>query len=299
MEKNYAKLVNSAAWAAMVIASILLLVKVVAWWQTNSVSLLASLVDSLLDLAASVTNLLVVRYALQPADDEHQFGHGKAESLAALAQAMFISGSACFLLLNGVERFFRPQALVSPEIGVWVSAFAIVLTSGLVIFQKHVVRKTGSQAIAADSLHYQTDLYMNIAIMIALVLSWYGYKQADAVFAVGIGLYIIYSAYQMAQEAVQSLLDRQLPEEEVEAIHSACVSIEGVLGAHDLRTRMSGPMRFIQIHIELDDDLPLIEAHRISDVVEEKLDRLFPHSDVIIHQDPISVVPAAKYRPLN
>ncbi|WP_153445813.1 CDF family cation-efflux transporter FieF [Vibrio algicola] len=299
MEKNYAKLVNSAAWAAMVIASILLLVKVVAWWQTNSVSLLASLVDSLLDLAASVTNLLVVRYALQPADDDHQFGHGKAESLAALAQAMFISGSACFLLLNGVERFFRPQALVSPEIGVWVSAFAIVLTSGLVIFQKHVVRKTGSQAIAADSLHYQTDLYMNIAIMIALVLSWYGYKQADAVFAVGIGLYILYSAYQMAQEAVQSLLDRQLPEEEVEAIHSACVSIEGVLGAHDLRTRMSGPMRFIQIHIELDDDLPLIEAHRISDEVEEKLDRLFPHSDVIIHQDPISVVPAAKYRPLN
>lgn len=299
MEKNYAKLVNSAAWAAMVIATILLIVKVIAWWETNSVSLLASLVDSLLDMAASLTNLLVVRYALQPADEEHQFGHGKAESLAALAQAMFISGSAVFLVLNGVDRFFHPQALVSPEIGVWVSGFAILLTSGLVLFQKHVVRKTGSQAISADSLHYQTDLFMNIAIMIALVLSWYGIKQADAVFAVGIGIYILYSAYQMASEAVQSLLDRQLPEEEVDAIHLACVSVEGVLGAHDLRTRMSGPVRFIQVHIELDDHLPLLDAHRISDQVEKKLDNLFPYSDVLIHQDPISVVPAAKYRPLS
>ncbi|MBD1573128.1 CDF family cation-efflux transporter FieF [Vibrio sp. S17_S38] len=299
MEKNYAKLVNSAAWAAMVIATILLIVKVIAWWQTNSVSLLASLVDSLLDMAASLTNLLVVRYALQPADEEHQFGHGKAESLAALAQAMFISGSAVFLVLNGVERFFRPQALVSPEIGVWVSGFAILLTSGLVLFQKHVVRKTGSQAISADSLHYQTDLFMNIAIMIALVLSWYGLKQADAIFAVGIGIYILYSAYQMANEAVQSLLDRQLPDEEVDAIRLACVSVEGVLGAHDLRTRMSGPVRFIQVHIELDDHLPLLDAHRISDQVEQKLDNLFPYSDVLIHQDPISVVPAAKYRPLS
>lgn len=299
MEKNYAKLVNSAAWAAMVIATILLIVKVIAWWETNSVSLLASLVDSLLDMAASLTNLLVVRYALQPADEEHQFGHGKAESLAALAQAMFISGSAVFLVLNGVDRFFHPQALVSPEIGVWVSGFAILLTSGLVLFQKHVVRKTGSQAISADSLHYQTDLFMNIAIMIALVLSWYGIKQADAVFAVGIGIYILYSAYQMASEAVQSLLDRQLPEEEVDAIHLACVSVEGVLGAHDLRTRMSGPVRFIQVHIELDDHLPLLDAHRISDQVEKKLDNLFPYSDVLIHQDPISVVPGAKYRPLS
>ncbi|WP_086981983.1 CDF family cation-efflux transporter FieF [Vibrio aphrogenes] len=299
MDKNYAKLVNSAAWAAMIIATVLLVVKLIAWWQTNSVSLLASLVDSLLDMAASLTNLLVVRYATQPADKEHQFGHGKAESLAALAQAMFISGSACFLLLNGVDRFFRPQALVSPELGVWVSGFAILMTSSLVLFQKHVVRKTGSQAIAADSLHYQTDLFMNIAIMIALVLSWYGLKQADAVFAMGIGVYILYSAYQMAHEAIQSLLDRQLPQEEVEAISNACISVEGVLGAHDLRTRMSGPVRFIQVHIELDDHLPLLKAHQISDAVEAKLYALFPHSDVIIHQDPISVVPSAKEQPVN
>lgn len=287
---QYAKWVNRAAWLAMCVASLLLLIKLFAWWQTSSVSLLASLVDSLLDIGASLTNLIVVRYALQPADKEHAFGHGKAESLAALAQAMFISGSAIFLLLNGVERYFKPQDLSSPELGVWVSGIAIILTSGLVLYQRFVVQKTQSKAIQADSLHYQTDLLMNIAIMIALALSWYGYKQADAIFAVGIGLYILYSAVRMAYDAVQLLLDRQLPEEEIQLIEKAALSVNGVLGVHQLRTRMSGPLRFIQLHIELEDNLSLAKAHKISDEVEDCLDALFPQADIIIHQDPYSVV---------
>lgn len=165
MKPEYKKLVTTAAWAATIVASLLLVVKIMAWWKTGSVSLLASLIDSLLDIAASTVNLLVLRYALQPADSEHTFGHGKAESLAALAQAMFISGSAFFLILNGVDRFFRPEALKQPEMGIYVSLFAIAVTFVLVQFQKYVVAKTGSQAIAADSLHYQSDLYMNMAIL--------------------------------------------------------------------------------------------------------------------------------------
>ncbi|MHC6528538.1 MULTISPECIES: CDF family cation-efflux transporter FieF [unclassified Vibrio] len=290
MKKDYARLVTLAAWTAATVATLLLIVKIFAWWVTGSVSLLASLIDSLLDIAASVVNLIVVRYAVQPADREHTFGHGKAESLAALAQAMFISGSACFLILNGVDRFFRPHELTSPEYGVYVSLFAIVVTFALVRFQQYVVRKTGSQAIAADSLHYQSDLYMNIAIMVALGLSWFGLKQADAVFAVGIGIYILYSAFRMITEATQILLDRQLPEEELEQIRLSCLEVDGVLGVHQLRTRMSGPVRFIQLHLELEDQIPLIEAHRISDEAEEKLLQLFPEADVLIHQDPFSVV---------
>ena len=290
MKQEYARLVTLAAWAATIIASILLVVKVAAWWVTGSVSLLASVVDSLLDIAASVVNLVVVRYSLQPADKEHTFGHGKAESLAALAQAMFISGSACFLILNGIERFFRPHELNSPEVGIYVSLFAIVMTFGLVRFQKYVVSQTGSQAIAADSLHYQSDLYMNAAIMLALALSWFGIGQADAVFAIGIGIYILYSAYQMAMEAIQSLLDRKLPDEELKRIKETSLSVEGVLGVHQLRTRRSGPVRFIQLHLELEDNIPLIEAHRISDEVEDKLISVFPDADVLIHQDPYSVV---------
>ena len=238
MKQKYARLVTLAAWAATIIATILLVVKVAAWWVTGSVSLLASVVDSLLDIAASVVNLVVVRYSLQPADKEHTFGHGKAESLAALAQAMFISGSACFLILNGIERFFRPHELNSPEVGIYVSLFAIVMTFGLVRFQKYVVSQTGSQAIAADSLHYQSDLYMNAAIMLALALSWFGIGQADSVFAIGIGIYILYSAYQMAMEAIQSLLDRKLPDEELKLIKETSLSVEGVLGVHQLRTRL-------------------------------------------------------------
>lgn len=141
MKKEYARLVTMAAWTATAVASLLLVVKVAAWWVTGSVSLLASLIDSVLDIAASVVNLIVLRFALQPADHEHAFGHGKAESLAALAQAMFISGSACFLILNGVDRFFRPHELNAPELGIYVSAIAILVTFGLVLFQRYVVRK--------------------------------------------------------------------------------------------------------------------------------------------------------------
>ncbi|MGY3570940.1 CDF family cation-efflux transporter FieF [Vibrio paucivorans] len=294
MKQEYARLVTLAAWTATTVATLLLIVKVAAWWVTGSVSLLASLIDSMLDIAASVVNLIVVRYALQPADKEHTFGHGKAESLAALAQAMFISGSACFLILNGIDRFFRPHELNSPEYGVYVSLFAMVVTYGLVTFQKHVVKKTGSQAIAADSLHYQSDLYMNAAIMLALGLSWFGLTQADAVFAVAIGIFILYSAFKMVSEAIQTLLDRKLPDEELKQIREDCLSIEGVLGVHQLRTRMSGPVRFIQLHLELEDHIPLIEAHRISDNVELKLLSSFPDADILIHQDPYSVVLTAE-----
>ncbi len=290
MKKEYARLVTIAAWTATCVATLLLIIKVAAWWVTGSVSLLASLIDSLLDIAASVVNLVVLRYSLQPADREHAFGHGKAESLAALAQAMFISGSACFLILNGVDRFFRPHELQTPEYGIYVSLLAIIVTFGLVLFQRHVVKKTGSQAIAADSLHYQSDLYMNGAIMIALGLSWFGVTQADAVFAIGIGCFILFSAYKMVQEAIQTLLDRQLPEEEREQIRQISLSVEGVMGVHDLRTRMSGPVRFIQLHLELDDKMPLIEAHRIADLVDDKLCKAFPSADVLIHQDPYSLM---------
>ncbi|EJG1659677.1 CDF family cation-efflux transporter FieF [Vibrio parahaemolyticus] len=290
MKQQYARLVTTAAWTATIVATLLLFVKVITWWVTGSVSLLASLIDSMLDIAASVVNLVVVRYSLQPADREHTFGHGKAESLAALAQAMFISGSAVFLILNGIDRFFRPHELNAPELGVYVSLFAMMVTFGLVMFQKRVVRITGSQAIAADSLHYQTDLYMNGAIMVALGLSYFGVTQADAVFAIGIGIFILYSAFKMVSEAIQTLLDRKLPDEELEQINQACLSVKGVLGVHQLRTRMSGPTRFIQLHLELDDNLRLIEAHYIADKVEDNLLALFPEADVLIHQDPLSVV---------
>ncbi|NQZ30373.1 MAG: cation diffusion facilitator family transporter [Oceanospirillaceae bacterium] len=287
---QYAVLVKRAALYAMLVASTLLLVKLIVWWQTGSVTLLASLVDSLLDLAASCSSLLILSFSLQPADDEHSFGHGKAESLAALAQSTFIAGSSLFLVLSGIERFFHPQELVKPELGIWVSLFAIIVTGVLVLYQKHVVKLTGSEAIKADSLHYQSDLLMNATVMLALFFSSLGWPMADAIFGIAIGFYILKSAWEIGYQAVQSLLDHRLPQSEMETILALALAVDNVEGVHDLRTRMSGETRFIQMHLELRDDLLLIQAHQIADKVEEALIAAFPGSDVLIHQDPMSVV---------
>lgn len=291
MEHTYAKLVSRAALSATVLASLLLIVKIFAWWYTGSVSVLAGLVDSLVDIAASLTNLLVVRYALQPADADHTFGHGKAESLAALAQSMFISGSALFLFLTGIQHLASPDTLHAPLVGIVVTVIALCSTLMLVTFQRWVVWHTRSQAIRADMLHYQSDVIMNGAILVALGLSSYGFARADALFALGIGIYILYNALRMGYEAVQALLDRALPEEERQAIIDVISNWPGVRGAHDLRTRQSGPTRFIQLHLEMDDHLPLVQAHKVADQIEQALRSKFPGSDVIIHQDPCSVVP--------
>ncbi|MCS3406400.1 CDF family cation-efflux transporter FieF [Serratia sp. AKBS12] len=294
MQQQYARLVKSAALAATVLAATLLLIKIVAWYITGSVSVLAALVDSLVDIAASLTNLLVVRYSLQPADQEHTFGHGKAESLAALAQSMFISGSALFLFLTGFQHLYSPQTMREPGVGIAVTLVALLSTLMLVTYQRWVVRKTRSQAVRADMLHYQSDVMMNGAILIALGLSWYGFQRADALFALGIGVYILYSALRMGYEAVQSLLDRALPDEERRAIIEVVSSLPGIKGAHDLRTRQSGPTKFIQLHLEMEDNLPLMQAHLLAERVEKTLLEHFPGADIIIHQDPCSVVPPGR-----
>ncbi|MGJ0637176.1 CDF family cation-efflux transporter FieF [Xenorhabdus bovienii] len=291
MSINYGRWVSAAALSATILASVLLVVKIVAWWLTGSVSLLAALVDSLVDLAASLTNFFAVRYSLQPADKEHTFGHGKAESLAALAQSMFISGSAIFLFLTGFQHLVSPSPLEHATIGIWVIVIALISTICLVTFQKWVINKTQSQAIRADMLHYKSDLLMNGAILLALVLSMYGFRRADALFALGIGAYILYSALRMGYDAVQSLLDRALSDGERQEITEMIKRYPGIAGGHDLRTRQSGPTRFIQFHLEIDDHLPLVEAHALAEGIENKLRDRFPGADIIIHQDPCSVVP--------
>ncbi|QTF10405.1 CDF family cation-efflux transporter FieF [Brenneria izadpanahii] len=299
MNSRYRRLVTMAAFGATAVALLLFTMKLFAWWFTGSVSLLASLVDSLVDIAASLVNLLVVRYSLQPADTKHAFGHGKAESLAALAQSMFISGSALFLILTGLQHTLTPQELNAPEVGIWVTVIALLSTLLLVAFQRWVVKRTYSQAVRADMLHYQSDLLMNGAILVALVLSWKGVAHADALFALGIGVYILYSALRMGYEAVQALLDRALPDEERAAIVNIISGWPGIKGAHDLRTRRSGPTRFIQLHLEMDDALPLVQSHQIADDIEQALLKKFPDSDILIHQDPVSAVPEEQRGMLN
>jgi len=284
------RLLKLATRASVVTAAILIIVKLIAHWQTGSVSILASLIDSLMDAGASIINLLAVSYALAPPDKEHRFGHGKAESLAGLAQATFIAGSGLFLILESIQRLINPQPIEAIGVGLGVMVFSIIATLILMAIQRHVINKTNSAAIRADSLHYKTDLLTNAAIILALLLSQFGWLGIDPLFALAIAAYILYSSWEIANEAFHDLLDRELTEETREQIIEIAKAHPMVRGIHDLRTRLSGRTEFIQMHLELDDQLPLIEAHNIADEVEEKIMRAIPTSDVVIHLDPVSAV---------
>ncbi len=288
--KRRARLMRWATYASTATALVLILGKLVAWWLSDSLSLLGSLMDSGLDLIASLINLFAVRHALEPPDPEHRFGHGKAEAIAGLAQAAFIAGSAAFLALEAVWRLWRPQPLDEAQAGMAVMLLSIVLTALLVAFQRHVVRATGSTAVAADSLHYKTDLLMNLGVLAALFLAGHGIRLADPVFALLIAGYIFRSAWQIARDALDHLMDRELGEEERARIKAIVRAHPEVRGMHDLRTRRAGNTIFVQLHLELDDHLPLVEAHRISDEVELAIRKAFPHAEVIIHEDPASIV---------
>jgi len=284
------RLLRLATRASVATASVLIAVKLMAWLWTDSVSILATLVDSTLDAAAALINLMAVRHALQPADEQHRFGHGKAEALAGLGQATFIAGSAGFIFLEAIGRLFHPQPPQVINVGIAVMVFSIVATLALVALQRHVIRETASSAIKADSLHYKSDLLMNGSVIAALLLASHGWPGFDSLFAMGIVGFILHSAWEIAHEAIQLLMDRELPDEERTRIHDIAVSHPKVLGMHDLRTRRSGSTSFIQLHVEMDDDLTLVQAHAIADEVEARLLEAFPGAEVIIHEDPASIM---------
>ncbi len=280
------KLIEWAARAAVFTALALLTMKLYAWFVTGSMGILASLVDSCLDLGASLVNMLAVRYARVPPDDEHRFGHGKAEALAGLGQSMFIASSASFLMLYSIERVINPELIESIELGAAVVVLSILMTSCLVAYQRFVVRRTGSVAIKADSLHYSADLITNLAILVGLVLYHYAWLYADPIIALCIGAYILKCALQIAYESVQLLLDRELPEEDHRKIQEVVGRYRDVLEVHDLRTRQSGRTKFIQLHLVMDGHKSLMDAHRLSEAVENALREAFDDADIIIHQDP-------------
>lgn len=284
------RLRRRATYASVAVALLLISVKFAAWLETGSVALLSSVIDSLLDAAASIVNLLAVRHAMAPADREHRFGHGKAEPLAVLGQSAFITGSALLLLAEAARRLIRPAPVTNPRAGIAVMVFSIVVTVALVLYQRHVVRRTGSIAITADELHYRGDVILNGSVIAALVLSGlFGLRILDPLFGASIGIWIIWSAVRLARLSLIQLMDQELPDDEREKIREIAQSHPEVAAAHDLRTRVAGPTAFIQLHIEMDGEMSLIRAHEISDEVEASLRSAYPNAEIIIHQDPEGV----------
>ena len=286
MGEERARLLRLATRASVAVALILIVLKATVWISTGSVSLLAGLIDSLMDAAASIINLFAVGYALKPADKEHRFGHGKAEALAGLAQSAFITGSAVLVLLQGVNRLLNPEPLDTAWAGVAVMVFSIAATLGLLAIQKHVIARTNSTAVGADSLHYRSDLLLNLSIIIALLLAHFGIQQADALFGLGIALFIGYGAVRIGLDAIQILMDHELPDEvRAEALRIAR-SVPDVIDVHDLRTRQSGQHWFMQLHLELPATLTLADAHERGEQARLAIMARYPQADVLVHKDP-------------
>lgn len=284
---KHAWLLKTASLASVVVAAILILAKAIAWRYTDSLSLQASLVDSLLDILASIINLFVIHQALKPADEDHRFGHGKAEALGSLAQTTFIMGSALWLMFDMAQRLVHPQPIATPQLGVIVMVIAILLTGALVVFQRYVIRKTGSIAITADSLHYQTDLYTNVGVLFSLYLTSYlQLPWIDVVVAGLIIAYIIVTSIRIGLKALDVLMDRELSDETRQKIMDVARQHPMVLDVHDLRTRTSGTHLFIQMHLDMAENLSLREAHTAGDAVSAHIQKEFPNADIIIHHDP-------------
>ena len=279
-----------ATYASISVAGAMVLVKLAAWFMTGSVSLLSSLLDSLLDAAASLVNLIAIQQALTPADREHRFGHGKAEPLASLGQSAFITGSAVLLIIQGLQHLLTPAPVTNSGVGIAVMVFAIVVTFALVRYQQHIIKRTGSLVVSSDELHYRSDLILNGAVIVALVVqNVLGWNYIDPLFGIAIGIWIIYGAWRVARHAIVQLIDHELPDDARARIRQIALSHPQVRSVHDLRTRAAGPDAFVQIHLEMDGDLTLKEAHRVSDAVEADILAAFPQAEVMIHQDPEGV----------
>jgi len=278
---------RQATYASVTVAATLIVAKLVIWDMSDSVALLSSLIDSSLDVMASLISLFAVRQALMPADKEHRFGHGKAESLAALGQSLFVGGSAVFLVFEAGGRVLRPPEVDNGIAAISVMVLSLVMTLVLVQFQRFVIKETGSMAIAADSLHYTADLLVNGGIIIGLIaVTAFGWTLADPLVALAVALYLIITAWRIALLAMDMLMDREFDDSAREEIHSIILSHPEVRSMHDLRTRSAGVHSFIQLHLELDGDLSLSEAHRISDEVEKLVSAKFENAEILIHEDP-------------
>ncbi len=285
--KENERLRRLTSLASVSVALILSAAKIFAYFSTGSIALLSSLVDSGLDLAASLITAFSVNRALEPPDRDHRYGHGKAEALAAMAQSAFIVGSAVFLSFEALGRFVRPKPVENPEVGFFIMLLAILFTLALLALQNYTVRKTGSLAIAADRLHYASDILVNLAVILALLgQSFLNLLWIDPLFALLIAALMSYGAFGISRKSLDVLMDSELPEAERQSILALVLATPGVEGAHDLRTRSDSLRPIIEIHIEMAPSLTLAAAHKISEAAEKRIRKVFPRADILVHQDP-------------
>ena len=296
MDKQSAnRLVKIASYASVLIALLIMIAKTYAWLFTESQSILASLIDSLLDISSSIINLIAIRVSLQPPDDNHRFGHEKFQDLAIFSQSMFFLASCLFTLFSSTKVLFFGAELKNSEFGANIMYLCIFLTFALVCFQSYVIKKTNSKIISADKLHYFSDFITNIAVVVSLYLSasfWY----MDALAGIGISLYIMYAAYSLFREAIRNLADEEFQPKDRDKVVAIAANYTNIKGIHELKTRYAASKPFIQFHLELDGNLTLYRSHEIADELMLALLKEFPEAEITIHQDPAGLEKNVKYR---
>jgi len=289
-QKNTHLLVRSASIASLLVASTLIVLKYYGWVTTTSVSLLASLADSLIDFLASVFVFVAISYSMLPADAKHRFGYGKSEGLAAFIQSLLIGISGIYVCFEAIKRLLNPSQINQPSTAIWIILVSIVLTLALVMYQKYVVKKSKSIAIESDRYHYLTDTYINLSVLFSIAITgWTRFVFIDALVGLLISGVILYTSVTLLKKSFKILLDQEIQSDDRDRIREIALDHPKVLGFHDLRTRDTGRNYIIQFHLELDPNMSLLESHEITDEVTDNVLKLYPDSELIIHTDPLGI----------
>ena len=289
-QKNTDSLVRSASIASLLVASTLIVLKYYGWVTTNSVSLLGSLADSLIDFLASVFVFVAISYSILPADAKHRFGYGKSEGLAAFVQSLLIGISGIYVCFEAIKRLLNPSQINQPSTAIWIILVSIILTLALVMYQKYVVKKSKSIAIESDRYHYLTDTYINLSVLFSIAITgWTRFVFIDALVGLLISGVILYTSVTLLKKSFKILLDQEIQSDDRDRIREIALDHPKVLGFHDLRTRDTGREYIIQFHLELDPNMSLLESHEITDEVTDNVLKLYPDSELIIHTDPLGI----------
>lgn len=281
---------KSAAVISILVAILLAVFKFIAFVKTDSLAIFSSFIDSITDLFASMVSFAAVYFSTKPATLNHRFGYGKTEALSALLQALFVAVSGGFVISDGIKRLIHPVDLIETKIGIAVMLFSILATAFLVIYQTYVANKTKSLAIKADRAHYTVDFLTNSTVVFSLLLvHFFGFVHFDVIAALFISIYLLYNAYDLAKEAIEIIIDKELPEEIRKNIEKIVHNSKGIHGMHDFRSRSLGNIYYFEMHLEIDGSVSLLEAHELTSAVEEKILKAYPKSQILIHQDPIGI----------
>jgi ferrous-iron efflux pump FieF len=289
------QLIKNASYASVITGITIFIIKFLGWIKSDSASLFASLIDSLLDVTSSFVSMIATHIALAPADDNHRFGHNKVQDLAIFAQAIFFMSSGAFTLFTSSKGLWSGNYISDYKSSIQAMLICIILALFLLLYQTYVIKKTNSEIIKVDKIHYLSDLASNVSVIISIFISRY-FIFADAIFAILIAFYIIFSSIKLFRDSLKNLLDEEFSKVDREKILDILRKNAQVLGVHDLKTRKAGDKRFIQFHIDLDPTISLINAHHISEKISQELVKIFLNCEVIIHQDPIGHDEDVQYR---